>query len=120
MILVVNEDPSLLEEAQKVLNHDRRVFIASNSHQAFELAQRLGFSVAVVDLNLRGRKGLELIRKLHQSIPDLSIIAICGDVQGPLLERMKDLGVVETLSRPVTPAWKLIVERVRARRFRAY
>ena len=107
------------KRARRVLNNDRRVFIASNSHQAFELAQGLGFSVVVVDLNLRGREGLELIRKLHQNLPDLPIIAICGDVQGALLERIKDLGVVETLSKPVTPAWKPIVERVRARRFQA-
>ena len=119
MILVVNDDPCVLEAAQKILNRDRRVFIASNSHQAFELAQELGFSVAVVDLNLRGREGLELIGKLHQTIPDLPIIAICGDVQGALLERLKALGVVETLSKPVTPAWKPVVERVRARRFQA-
>ena len=119
MILVVNEDPRVLEEAKKVLNHDRDVFIASGSHQAFQLAQGLGFSVAIVDLNLRGREGLDLIGRLHQTIPALPIIAICGDVQGPLLKRIKDLGVVEILSKPVTPAWKPVVERVRALRFRA-
>lgn len=119
MILVVDDDPSDLESARKVLNHDRQVLLASDSKRAFDLAQSLGFSVAIVDLNLRGREGLELIRRLHQSIPELPIIAICGDVQGRLLQSLKDSGVVEILSKPVTPDWRPVVERIRKRRLQA-
>ena len=45
MILVVDHDPDALEQAQKILNHDRQVFLASTSAQALDLVQRLGFSV---------------------------------------------------------------------------
>lgn len=119
MILVVDDDPADLEIARKVLNQDRQVILASDSKRAFELARNLGFSVAIVYLNFRGKEGIELIRKLHQHVPGLPIVAICGDVQGRLLQSLKDSGVVEILSKPVTPEWKPIVERIRPKRSRA-
>jgi len=118
MILVVDDDPTVLEVAQRILNRDRQVFLASDSARALELAQSLGFSVAIVDLNMQG-DGLDLIRRLHEAAPDLPIIAICGQVQGQLPENLKALGVVEFLNTPVTLEWKPVVERIRARRFHA-
>ena len=75
----------------------------------------LGFSVALVDLDLPG-DGLELIRKIHGAIPDLPIIAISSTFQVNELEGAGDVGVVEVLRKPITPDWKQIVERIRARR----
>jgi CheY-like chemotaxis protein len=69
MILVVDHDPDVLEQAQKILNHDRRVFLASNAVQALEMVDRLGFSVVLVDLELPG-DGYALIRKLHDQNPE--------------------------------------------------
>ncbi len=114
MILVVNHDPVFLEKAREILNRDRRVFLASNSTQAYELARTLGFSVALVDLDLPG-DGLELIRKIHGTIPDLPIIAISTAFELDELEG-EDVGVVEVLRKPITPGWKPVVERIRARR----
>ena len=116
MILVVDDDLADLQQAQEILNRNRQVLLASDAKRAFELARKLGFSVALVDLNMRGMEGLELIRKLHANMPDLPIIAICGDVQGVLAESLRALGVVEFLQKPITPAWKPVVERIRATR----
>ena len=116
MILVVDDDPDTLEQAQEILNKTRRVFLASNANRAFALAQRLGFSVALVDLNLHGKDGLELIRRLHENLPNLPIIAICGQIQRQLLKMLTGLGVVEILNRPVSAQWKPVVERIREKR----
>ena len=116
MILVVDDDLAFLQQAQKTLNRNRQVFLASTSQHAFDLARNLGFAVALVDLNMRGMEGLDLIRKLHTTVPDLPIIAICGDVQGVLADNLRALGVVEFLQKPITPAWKPVVERIRATR----
>jgi hypothetical protein len=55
MILVVDHDVSFLELASTILNRDRQVFLALDAKQAFQLAQHLGFSVALVDLDLKGK-----------------------------------------------------------------
>jgi CheY-like chemotaxis protein len=116
MILVVDHDPEVLERAREILNRERQVFLASTAEQAFAMVQRLGFSVVLLDLLLPG-DAFALIRKLHQAHPDMLIIATDGGVKASVLEVAKDLGVVDVLKKPITPAWKPIVERVRARRF---
>ncbi len=118
MILVVDDDQMFLEKARKILNSDRRVFLASTSEKAFTLAQDLGFSVVLVDLGLRGDDGLALIRRIHQSLPGLPVIALSDQTQRADPDLVRELGVVEVLQKPITPEWKPIVERVRAMRTR--
>jgi CheY-like chemotaxis protein len=113
MILVVDNDVSFLELASKILNRDRQVFLAFDAQQAFQLAEHLGFSVALIDLDLKGTDGLSLIQKLRESFPDLPIIAISSVLSGRELEDAMELGVVEVLRKPITPDWKPVVERIR-------
>jgi len=42
-----------------------------------------------------------LIRKLHDSNPDLLIIAIAGAMKASVLEATKEFGVVEVLNKPI-------------------
>ena len=118
MILVVDDDLSFLELASKILNRDRQVFLAFDARQAFQLAKHLGFSVVLVDLDLKGKDGLLLIQRLREHFPELPIIAISGVLSEQTLEQAKELGVVEVLHKPITPEWKPVVERVRATRTR--
>jgi two-component system response regulator PilR (NtrC family) len=118
MILVVDDDVSFLELASKILNRDRQVFLAFDAKQAFQLAEHLGFSVALVDLDLKGKDGLSLIQRLRENFPDLAIIAISSVLSGHELERARELGVIEVLHKPITPEWKPVVERIRARKGR--
>lgn len=69
-------DRTLLELAGEILERDPRVFLVYDARQAFQLAEHFGFSVALVDLDLNGTEGLELVRKLRESFPDLPVIAI--------------------------------------------
>jgi CheY-like chemotaxis protein len=114
MILVVDHDISFLELASQILNRDRQVFLAFDARQAFQLANHLGFSVALVDLDFKGKDGLSLIQKLRESFPELPIIAISSVLSPNETDQAKQLGAVEVLHKPITPAWKPVVERVRA------
>jgi CheY-like chemotaxis protein len=116
MILVVGDDPAVLENAQRILNHDRQVLFAQDSTHALELAGNLGFSVALVDLDLPGGAGFDLIRRLRRSVPDLQIIAITNAIHSLSPEDAEKLGVVAVLRKPITPDWKPVVERIRASR----
>ena len=80
------------------------------------MAADLGFSVALVDLDLKGEDGLSLIQQMRKSFPDLPIIAISSVLSGRELDDAIELGVVEVLHKPITPDWKAVVERVRAPR----
>jgi len=116
MILVVDDDEAFLDQAQEILNRTRQVFLVSNADRALELAVELGFSVALVDLDLPGEDGFALIRKLRDTVPELSIIAVSSALHSLSLEDARKLGAVEVLKKPITPEWKPVVERVRERR----
>ena len=116
MILVVDDDPIVLDQAQQILNRERQVFLAEDSTRALDLAGNLGFSVALVDLDLPGGAGFDLIRTLRRNVPDLQIIAVTNAISSLSSEDAQRLGAVEVLRKPITPAWKPIVERIRARR----
>ncbi|HLG97252.1 MAG TPA: response regulator [Bryobacteraceae bacterium] len=117
MILVVDNDPEVLGRASEVLNRDRQVFLASTAKQAADIVDRLGsgLSVVLIDIDLPG--AYNLIKKLHDANPELLFIAIHGAVRASVLEATRPIGVVEALEKPITPAWKPVVERIRARRF---
>jgi DNA-binding NtrC family response regulator len=116
MLLVVASDPTILDKALQILNRERRVFLAPDATQALELAGNLGFSVALVDLNLPEGAGFNLIKTLRRSVPDLQIIAITNAIQRLSPQDAEKLGVAAVLKRPITPDWKPIVERIRERR----
>jgi len=114
MILVVDEDIAFLELASKILNSDRKVFLAINAKQAFQLAEHLGFSVALVDLDMKGTEGLELIGQLRRQFPEMPVIAISTKLENDEITEAMKLGISDILQKPITPDWKPIVERVRA------
>jgi DNA-binding response OmpR family regulator len=114
MILIIDDDPAFLEQAREVLNHERQVFFAGNTQLALRLAGDLGFSVVLVDLELGHENGLELISQMREKFPGLPIIAVDDSSQKTLGMRARQLGAIEVLSKPITPAWKPVVERVRA------
>jgi DNA-binding response OmpR family regulator len=114
MILVVDHDPEVLEQAQKILNREHQVLLASTAAQALDMMQRLGFSVVLVDLELPG--GYALIQLLHDKNPSLLIIGVRGAVKASVQQGTETGAIVEYLQKPITPEWKPVVERVRAKR----
>jgi DNA-binding NarL/FixJ family response regulator len=98
MILIVDDDPIFLEEAGKVLNRDRQVFLAINAQQGFMLAEKLGFSVVLVDLDLRGEDGFTLIERLHEAFPELAIIAISSVLKNNTREEAKAAGAIDVFA----------------------
>lgn len=54
------------------------VITATNSSDAMELANREQFSLAIVDLNLAGENGLELLGFLKTNHPKLPVIIFTG------------------------------------------
>jgi DNA-binding NtrC family response regulator len=105
MILIVDDDPNFLETAREALGRDNQVFLASDPAQAYKLAENLGFSVVLVDLELGGANGFDLIEKMHESFPHLPVIAISGVTSLSTLESATEFGAVGFLEKPIGPEW---------------
>src|ERR1041384_1226921 len=114
MILGVDDDPAFVEQAFTNLPRTDRVYFASDAnHAAGVLRSGVELAVALVDLDLPGTSGFDLIHRMRQSDSALPLLAISGVYCGEVLESAKALGANETLRKPFTPAWNSVIDRVR-------
>jgi DNA-binding response OmpR family regulator len=115
MILIVDDDPAFLEEAEEILAPERGLLFLRHGREVIRFIQDIGVSVVLVDLSLGDGNGFELIRSLRKADSKLPIIAMSGVYPREVLESALLLGANEVLSKPATPAWKKVVERLRKR-----
>jgi CheY-like chemotaxis protein len=115
MLMVVDDDPTFLAQAQEVLEPGRGIFLASDAEHARTLMETLGdnLTVAMVDLDLPDEDGFTLIRDLRRRSPNLIIVAISGVYQPNVLESAKAVGAAATLEKPITPAWNAALAKYR-------
>jgi DNA-binding NtrC family response regulator len=114
MILLVDDDPQFLDEAFAALPATARVYMAGDAQHATNVLRQVGgrLSIALVDLDLPGTSGFDLIREMQQMDSTLPLIAISGVLADSALESARVFGACETLRKPVTPAWNAIIERL--------
>ncbi len=117
MILIVDDDLAFFQKAQAVLANaaDSGMLFAQDAAQAMKLLRSLSdeFSVALIDLDLPGMNGFDLIGQIRKEYPQLPVIAMSGIFQSSVLESAKAVGAVELLSKPITQQWESTVERIR-------
>jgi two-component system response regulator RegA len=78
-ILIVDDDRVLRERlARAFRERGYEVATAENVDQALSLVSQDSPEMAVVDLRMPGRSGLELIRELHKIDPQTKIIVLTG------------------------------------------
>jgi len=86
-VLLANPHYGLNEGIRNLLatTFDAVVMVADEV-SLFESAERLHGELAVVDLALSGRNGVDLVRRLHGRFPEMKLIVISIDDQ-PILSR---------------------------------
>jgi len=103
-VLFVDDDEPLREMARHGLaKADMTVSLAGNGHEALAQLERRPFDVAVVDILMPEKEGLETIIEVRKRWPDLPVIAISGGgVRGSsaFLSTAKAFGAHLTLAKP--------------------
>ena len=112
MTLIVVDDTVFLEDVEAILNLDAGMLIATNGSQALLFVTFMDLS-AMVDLDLSGEDGLDVIRNIRAACPALPIIAMSAVYSRDVLESAKMAGAKEVLEKPATAKWKQVVERLR-------
>src|SRR5690349_14230491 len=117
MVLLVDDNPKVLEAAEQMLDCRRGLYFASSPKQARELMGLIGADVSVVliDLDLRSEDAFSFIGEMRRNYPDLPVIAISGDFQKRSLQRARVMGATVALSTPVTADWNAAIARARGR-----
>ncbi len=105
-ILIIDDEEAIREmfrDALEQAGHD--VVEAENGQKGIALQQSVGFDLVITDMIMPVQDGIETIKLLHKSYPELPILAISGG------GRMNDLslllgagleGAAMTLIKPFT------------------
>lgn len=77
-VLLVDDEPLLLESLEIILTASK-INVAGMAHdgnEALELLKSHQCEIALVDLNMKGMGGIELIRRIKQLYPDMKILVL--------------------------------------------
>lgn len=106
VILVVDDDPTIHLIAAEMLREDAHaVLVATDGVEAVNLIHSVPVDLAVVDMLMPNKDGLETILEIKQSKPGIRILAITsgGVLDGPdLLRTAMTFGADASMLKPLT------------------
>ncbi len=101
-ILVVDEEIDILEVTKKFFNkRGFDVFIASNGMEAFRLIKDENPDLVLLDFNLPGMNGVEVLKKTRESKLDTKIIMVTGFDTEKVINETKGLGIQDYVHKPL-------------------
>jgi len=77
------------------------VLHAGDGDEALDVLSSESVDVAVIDLAMPGREGIETIIEIRRRFPDVKVIALSGVFGGFYLGMARHLGAAAALSKPV-------------------
>ena len=105
-ILIVDDHPMMREGLCSVINHEPDLTVcgvAENAHQAMDAISKLAPDLALVDISLPGKSGLELVKDLKAMHPHLVILAISMHDESLYAERMLRAGANGYITKQQPP-----------------
>jgi EAL domain-containing protein (putative c-di-GMP-specific phosphodiesterase class I)/CheY-like chemotaxis protein len=100
-ILVVEDDAAvrgLIVDCLRTEGH--RCVAVADAESALEAVERASFAAALVDNHLPGLSGVELVRHLHQTHPQLPLMLVTGDTEVSARVDGLDAGAADYLIKP--------------------
>ena len=119
-VLIVEDEPRLREmltRAVREMGFDPMA--ASTAEAALRSMEHRPADILILDLNLPGMNGMELLERLHASHPDVQVIILTGFGDLEAAKRAIHLNVVDFLTKPCAlGALEEAIDRARRRRFK--
>ncbi len=115
-LLVIEDEPDLAKNMARYFRQlHHKVEIAYDGPSGIRAAQRLMPDVAIVDYQLPGLDGLEVIRALHRNDEQVRTVMVSGHANVPIAVDVMKAGTFDLLTKPVALATlKAVVNRALA------
>ena len=105
-ILIVDDSKALRMYLSEILKElDTRITETSNGVEAFNLIQKNKFDIIFMDINLPGKSGIDVIKKVRNSlnIKALPIIVITELERDELIKEAFEVGANDFIRKPLNP-----------------
>ena len=100
VLLVDDEDEFVKSLSERMQMRDLATDAALNGEQALELVDKEVPDVMVLDLKMPGIDGLEVLRRVRKTYPDVQVIMLTGHGSEKDEKEARRLGAFEYLQKP--------------------
>ncbi|SET50574.1 PAS domain S-box-containing protein/diguanylate cyclase (GGDEF) domain-containing protein [Marinobacter segnicrescens] len=103
-VLVADDNPRLLASLASLLSdHGFRPVTASNGSEACRLLQEHRFTMALLDLNMPGRDGFQVMEEASRLQPDCALVVVSGETSFRAVSRALRRGASDYIRKPFDP-----------------
>lgn len=103
VVAVVDDNAALLKSMQFLLGIEGHTVVAYSSAAAFLDDQATTPACLIVDQQMPGMTGLELVARLRQSGNALPVLLMSGLLSSQIVVQAADLGIAQVLDKPPPP-----------------
>lgn len=118
-VLIVDDSGILRTAIRKVVRlagiEDDRIHEAGNGQDALTVLDTVWIDLVLLDLNMPVMDGEEFARRLRSKpdLADVAVVVVSTEANKERLQRLRDLGVVDSLHKPFEPEdLRRLVDRV--------
>ena len=103
-LLVVDDDKDFAEGLAELLElFGHRVDIAFSGEAGIEAANSCAYGAILMDISLPGLNGVESLRRIRQSNPDIRCFLMTGYSADEIARKGIEAGALDVLTKPVDP-----------------
>ena len=103
-LLVVDDEESICQGCRRIFsNQGYRVDVSSRAPEGLSLAEEGNYSAILLDINMPNLDGINFLKQLRRSHPDVPVIFITGYPSLPYATSAVRLGASDFITKPFTP-----------------
>lgn len=110
-ILIADDEPAFLESLSLILEREFNVLTAPDGLIGLSIINTRPLSLAILDLDMPGLDGMELLRLIRQENRALPVLIMTGRVDESCRSNCSDLNVQGYLEKPVDIP--VLIEKIR-------
>ena len=117
-ILIVDDDEAIVSVLQKIMKiNGLETDAAQSGEKALSMLKEGSYSLLLLDINMHGMDGFEVIRKLRESGVDIPIIVVSGRKDDYDALYGMDLGADDYVTKPFNPVELMARVKSQLRRY---
>jgi NADH:ubiquinone oxidoreductase subunit E len=104
-VLVVDDELVVVKSCERILTSEGYIVkTASNGQDAINILQKEDYDLVITDLKMPEVDGIDLIKWVRGSKPQTGVVVITGYPSQETIQDALNLGIVDYLPKPFTPA----------------
>ena len=117
-ILVVDDEEIVIKSCLRILDgNEHRIETARDGHEALRKVEESPYDVIILDIMMPNLSGLEVLRRVKETHPDIDVIMITGLSEIETAVQAMKLGAFDYIAKPFEPdELNLVLQRALERR----